>query len=90
MRFHFDLVDGKTIADKGGQELEDAVQASEVADKLARHLVQEEPMLAAKGYSILVRDEDGEEVYRTKLIETAHGNLRTFNETPPILNVAHR
>ena len=72
MRFHFDLVDGKTIADQRGQELEDAVQASEVADKLARHLAQEEPMLAAKGYSILVSDEDGVEVYRTKLIENAH------------------
>jgi hypothetical protein len=72
MRFHFDLVDGKTIADKSGQELEDAVQASEVADKLAKRLVEEDSSLAARGYSVLVSDEDGEEVYRVKLTELVH------------------
>lgn len=69
MRFHFDLVDGKTIPDSVGQELEDAVHAAEVADKLAEKLVHEDPVLAARNYSVIVTDENGEEVHRVNLRE---------------------
>lgn len=72
MRFHFNLVDGHSIADKGGQELEDAVHASEFADKLARRIAHEQPGLAGGGYSIVVSDEDGAEVYRARLAENLH------------------
>ena len=72
MRFHFDLINGKTNPDRFGQELDDAVQAAEIADKLAETLVVKDPALAAKGYSVLVTDEDGQEVHRIRLKELVH------------------
>lgn len=67
MRFHFNLADGKSVADKGNQDLDDAVQASEVAEEMAGKLLRERPSLAQKGYAIVVNDEEGAEIYRAKL-----------------------
>ncbi|CKX46631.1 DUF6894 family protein [Afipia birgiae] len=72
MRFQFNLADGTSVADKGDKELEDAAQASEVADELATRIARERPSLVHQGYSIVVSDEDGDEVYRTRLSESVH------------------
>src|SRR4051794_20563518 len=37
-RFHFDLVDSKTVTDQGGQLLEDSSMAIQVANRLAEEL----------------------------------------------------
>lgn len=72
MRFQFNLADGKSVADKGDEELDDAAQATEVADELATRIARERPSLVHQGYSIVVSDEEGEEVYRAKLSESVH------------------
>lgn len=72
MRFQFSLVYGQSAAERGGRELEDAVQASEVADDLARQLARARPALAGKGCVIVVKDDRGEEVYRATLAGTLH------------------
>jgi hypothetical protein len=66
-RYHFDLVDHKTVEDKGGQVLADHVMASDVADRLAEDLYRLRPELRGKGYSILVTDADGETVHKAPL-----------------------
>jgi hypothetical protein len=66
-RYHFDLVDGKTIADEGGAEAVDDIAAMEVAEEIARRLVRERPELRKRHYSIVVSDENGIEICRTPL-----------------------
>ena len=63
-RYHFDLVDHKTVEDQGGQVLPDDVMASDVADRLAEDLYRLRPELHGKGYSILVTDTEGETVHK--------------------------
>jgi hypothetical protein len=66
-RYHFDLVDSKTVADEGGAEVSDDTKAMDVAEQLARRLILERPELKNRHYSILVSNEDGEEVCRVPL-----------------------
>jgi hypothetical protein len=66
-RFYFDLIDGKKVPDPAGQMLRDEGAAARVADKLARDIYKIRPELRGKDFSILVRGEDGEEVYRAEL-----------------------
>jgi hypothetical protein len=66
-RYHFDLVDSKTVADEGGAELSDDIQAMDIAEHIARRLCQERPELKDRHYAILVSDEDGQEVCRVPL-----------------------
>lgn len=66
-RYHFDLVDSKTVADEGGVEVSDDIKAISVAEELARRLLRERPELKNRHYSILVSNEDGEEVCRVPL-----------------------
>lgn len=49
--------------------LDDDVTASDVADELARGIYAARPELRNKGYTILVTDDQGEEIYRTLLEE---------------------
>jgi hypothetical protein len=44
-RYHFDLVDSKTVADEGGTDVSDDIQAMDVAEGIARRLIQECPEL---------------------------------------------
>lgn len=67
MRYHFDLVDSKTIADEGGAELSDDIKAMDVAEEIAKRLIVERPELKNRHYSILVSNEDGEEICRVPL-----------------------
>lgn len=66
-RYHFDLVDSKTVADEGGAELADDIEALDVAEKIARRLLVERPELKGRHFSILVTNEDGEEIGRVPL-----------------------
>ena len=66
-RYHFDLVDSKTVADQGGQLLEDDAMAIQVADRLAQELSKTRPELTGKGFKILVTDVDGERVHEAPL-----------------------
>lgn len=68
--FHFHLVDATTDTDLGSQDYEDAVQATEVADRLSKRLAIEETTLLGGGWAIVVTDKQGE-VYRAE-IEPAH------------------
>jgi len=66
-RYHFDLVDSHTVADEGGAEMADEISAMDAAELLARRIVQERPDLKNRGFSILVSDENGEEICRFPL-----------------------
>jgi hypothetical protein len=70
-RYHFDLVDSKTVADEGGTDVSDDVQAMDVAEGIARSFIQERPELKNRHFAILVSNEDGEEVCRIQL-DTVH------------------
>jgi hypothetical protein len=70
-RYHFDLVDWKTVADEGGSDVSDDIQAMDVAEGIARRLIQERPELKNRHFAILVSNEDGEEVCRVQL-DTIH------------------
>lgn len=66
-RYHFDLVDSRTVADHGGQILTDDVMAADVADRLASEIYQVRPELRGKGYAIIVTNGEGEEVHRAPI-----------------------
>jgi hypothetical protein len=68
-RYHFDLVDHIVVEDQGGQLLADDVIASNVADRLAQSIYQVRPELRGKGYSILVTDNEGQQVHRVSIDE---------------------
>lgn len=71
MIFTFELVKNEQLLTMGpGEECEDAVHASEVADELAKELVLAEPQF--HDFTLVVRDDHDEEVYRVKLAETLH------------------
>ena len=66
-RYHFDLIDSKTIADEGGAEAPDDVTAMDIGDAIVRRLRQEHPELNHQHLAILITNEDGEEVCRIPL-----------------------
>jgi hypothetical protein len=66
-RYHFDLIGKQTIADYSGRDLPDDVLASDAADRLANELYSCRPEFRHQHCSILVTDEDGEEVYRSPI-----------------------
>jgi len=66
-RYHFDLVDSRTVADQGGTELPDDITAMDVAEGIARRLLDERPELKNRHFAILVSNEDGDEICRIPL-----------------------
>ena len=64
-RYHFDLIGRQTIVDHTGLDLPDDVLAADAADRLANELYSVRPELRRQRCSILVTDEDGEEVCRS-------------------------
>jgi hypothetical protein len=65
--YHFDLVNTKTVADQGGAELPDDIEAIDSADEMARRILDERPSLKDRHYAIVVTNEDGDEVCRLPL-----------------------
>lgn len=72
MIFHFDLIGTDVVTEGADHEFEDAVAATEFADKLAAELSMAEPELAREGYLVRVQDDRGEEVYRAELNNVLH------------------
>ncbi|WP_314950115.1 DUF6894 family protein [Bradyrhizobium cosmicum] len=66
-RYHFDLVDSKTVTDEGGAEPSDDIQALDVAEVIARRLLKERPELKGRHFSILVTNQEGEEIGKVPL-----------------------
>ena len=66
-RYHFDLIGKRTVLDLAGRDLPDDVLASDVADRLANELYSVRPDLRRQNCSILVTDEDGDEVCRAPI-----------------------
>ena len=66
-RYHFDLVDSKTVADEGGQELPDDATAEQVAREIAARLRKERPELKNHNFAILVTNQDGERIFRAPI-----------------------
>ena len=66
-RYHFDLIGKQTILDHDGLDLGDDMLASDAADRLANELYSVRPELRRQHCSILVTDEDGEEICRSPI-----------------------
>jgi hypothetical protein len=66
-RYHFDLVDSRTVTDEGGSELPDDIQALDVAEVIARRLLTERPELRGRNFSILITNQEGEEIGKVPL-----------------------
>lgn len=66
-RYHFDLVDSKTVADEGGAELPDDIMALDVAEEIAKRLLAVRPELRNRHFSILVTNQEGEEIGKVPL-----------------------
>ena len=66
-RYHFDLIGKQTILDHDGLDLGDDMLASDAADCLANELYSVRPELRRQHCSILVTDEDGEEICRSPI-----------------------
>jgi hypothetical protein len=65
--YHFDLVNTATIADQGGAELPDDIEAMDSADEMARRILDERPYLRNRHDAILVTIEDSNEICRLPL-----------------------
>lgn len=66
-RYHFDLVDSETLADKSGQELPDDTTAKLIAKQLAATLRDAQPALRNRNFVIHVIKQDGKTVCRVPL-----------------------
>jgi len=65
--FNFRLADSSSnFTNLGGQEYDDAVQATEVADALVKKVAKDEPHLIGGGWAVVVSDDDGE-IYRAQI-----------------------
>ncbi|WP_024514474.1 hypothetical protein [Bradyrhizobium sp. Tv2a-2] len=65
--YHFDLANTKTIEDKGTFELDDDIEALDLADLIARRILRQRPERKNRHYFIIVTDEAGEEIVRVPL-----------------------
>jgi uncharacterized protein DUF6894 len=64
-RFHFEIVDGYTLADPSGMELPNEQAAEKMAREMAKQVA-----LDVKGDSfkdIVVKTDDGQEIYKTPI-----------------------
>jgi hypothetical protein len=62
--YHFDLVSMKTNVDVGDAELPDDIEAMDCADMIARKYLDVRPDVKNHEFSILVTNEEGEEIFR--------------------------
>ena len=62
--YHFDLVNTGTHLDAGDVELPDDIEAMDCADLIARRVMKIRPDVKNHHYSILVTNEEGEEICR--------------------------
>ena len=60
--YHFDLVNTKTHVDAGDADLPDDIEAMDCADSIARKVLTIRPEVRNHRYSILVTNDEGEEI----------------------------
>ena len=66
-RYYFDLVDPRTVADQGGQDLPDYEAAKYTAAIIAKRLAAEQPQLLNRHFAIVATAQNGEEICRVPL-----------------------
>jgi hypothetical protein len=66
-RYHFDLVDAENAVGVTGVLLDDDEQAKKVALELAQEVRQGRPELIGEGCEILIKRDDGGEVWRVSI-----------------------
>jgi hypothetical protein len=66
-RYHFDLVSSDDVTDVTGAILADDDQAEKVALSLAKDVREARPDFVGQGYEILVRNDDGIEIFRVSI-----------------------
>jgi len=69
--YHFDLINSRTVADEGGADLPDDIEAMDSADALARRLLDQHPSLRHQHFAILVTNDHGDEICRV-LLDVLH------------------
>jgi hypothetical protein len=76
-RYHFDLVDTASVTDVNGAILDDDEHAMRIARGLAHEVREGRPELVGRGYEVLVRTENGNEISRVAVDQPAKdGNGR--------------
>lgn len=65
--YHFELRDSKIVVDEGTAELAGDIEAMDSADLIAHRLLDNRPDLRNRHYSILIKNEGGNEVCRLPL-----------------------
>ncbi len=73
-RYHFDLVDTTSVTDASGAILDNDEQARNVARELVHEVRETRPELIGLGYEVLVRTENGQEIWRTAVDPPADGS----------------
>jgi hypothetical protein len=66
-RYHFDLVNPEEVTDVTGAILDDDNQAEKIARSLATDVRAVRPDFIGKGCEIVVRTEDGNEIFRVSI-----------------------
>jgi hypothetical protein len=66
-RYHFDLVSSEVVTDVTGAILDGDDQAEKVALSLAEDARKARPEFIGKGYEIIVRTEDSNEIFRVSI-----------------------
>lgn len=66
-RYHFDLVDTEEVTDVAGAILDDDHHALKVAQSLATDVRAARPDFIGRGCEIVVRTEDGSEIFRVSI-----------------------
>jgi hypothetical protein len=66
-RYHFDLVASEEVTDVTGATLDNDDQAERVALSLATDVREAKPEFIGKGYEIVVRTEEGNEIFRVSI-----------------------
>jgi len=69
-RYHFDLVNPEAVTDVTGAILDDDDQAEKIAQSLATDVRAARPDFIGKGCEIVVRSEDGDEIFRVSIDRT--------------------
>jgi len=65
--YRFDLVNSNAVSDEAGMRAADDLEAMEIAELIAGQLRSTRPDLGNGQYSIVVTDEDGDEICRLPL-----------------------
>jgi hypothetical protein len=69
-KYHFEIVDGFTLEDPVGVDCNSENQAKNVAEKMARQIAED--IRGDNDRRVVVRDDDGSEIYATEIARRHH------------------